>query len=1495
MKEEQTKSKIKKKRKVVKQKKSQERSQLIETSEKIQSIELSKSHTDETPSFELITEFDSDKPNEIIPILSQIPIDVTEIIVSDNTTSLAPNQPDQFHAASICQPHTLHVTQEVVPNESEQLTSFELSSTKRKSKLVLSENIPVEVCAADVIGNTGALTIASIGSSVQILPEVQPNLSIVMKEVVINENVKQFEIKPQNVSNASISCALFEVPSIVDEFVADKEDDFSPAKTKQEHAKANITPVEAIEMVKIDQNEKEVDFSHAESMASIALCKIPSNKYVEVTQTFAEYMPDKYYPEIVVATEVASTSLVEHKSYEAFEMSASEITDEYTSDKKPIGQIATAEIIKSESIKVEHTESNEDARSIHDMTLPQSVHATGSFEAHEGMQRQITDYLEAIGPVTDVLIYDTKYANIEYTDQISKITEMVNVTETEQELKENEISNLTTAQMIYSLQESFSQSQPISHEHESDSVADIRPRSSTATTQYVPYQGIQAEYTEIIDTVAKIEQLKRPQMSEANIALEHETHTEGFDIITNEREGDFIAKPIPAQIRPSVTSNMHTSVIVQSTQAIESEHIYNVLKYETHVPTIVPGDTIKVGIHEEVNTVQSLDKLFEKPVKMLQAQQVIDFLNGTIISNVVANEIIGDHVHESQSNLHCTAAAIINTRNALEINAPDVNNLDECIEEYNKLEQAAINKSYVMDSQMHKSVTIEQVEPLEETGALELKESNCTFVTKIIEGEQNETIITESVLMETASPISDMVISKSHSKAVFDEEHSINVSEMKCLDNEMPLDSHISSVEHVATVVLSENICHHIQTEVCNELLQSVDLQRMIEKSTQAEVVHSSLHEILSEEIVAYEKPKAVEIISYQTAVGKPSLEGLGLVIITEQNVQESVNALIENLPTEQRMRDFKIAHALLAPNVSETQHEINNGILDEQRPYSAAAQTVNDERKYVQGSENFPLEVLSELDRGIISAGKANINFDELSSVIGCTPIVWEIGKNVEELHRQNEVANQTPSHCLKAAQTDQNQPLYMADAFDKQSANKKYAKSKQEAHTEITSSDFMVFDSLQTEEHLLEPNRALAARKFQPSEHLITTVNIAHEQHETLASIRPTFEHNTQPSAHYLKSAVTDEVFMNEGYVDLPDADVTKQLVKSSVDAFNQIDVTESVSLTEVDTQEQRTQHGFEGVKECILLTETEPFEMEGIFDVSKPDSVVSQSNISEQHRLNEHFEPNIFENVENLLITLPLQKGKLIVIPNTSLQVHEPDNSEIIQAADGYIQPKSCQANINVSSMISVVGTSFQTNEEVSQLKPIDSKIDRVEKIGEETADQDYSRKSTFDYNTTNCIQISEVNPIDATNERTELEKNPKQAVATLQEMFSVPIKSQIDINEQLVALPSDKQIYHSARPTATVTYTEKYISETTIFESIYNTSAEETSFAKIAKTTRELENKLNSAIEENIALTETHFSTHNIQIIGIETNQLNKDVSSKKGRCLVISRTNSNEEK
>lgn len=1521
MKEEQKISKIKKKRKIIKQKIHEESEQIdiseqidtseqSETLEQIQSIDIQNAKTEET-TYENLTDLNTEQPNAIKPIISQIPSDNSEIVVLDQIANLAPDVSNQVHATPICQPHVVPVTQEIVASETEEHTPFSLQNTQN-SKLVLNENASVETFIVDIVDNAKQMEPISPAPKIQIRPDIKPNESISASEVVTNEDVSELETKPQSTLNAKVTCAPLQAPSISEDVPSEKEGTLTQPRTHAERAKLNLVPKEAIEVAKYDQNEKEGDFIPTESMVNNATCEISSSESVEVTQTFAEFMPNKYYPEIVVATEVASSNVVEHKSYETLEFNAPEKEDTYASDRKPIGQQANAELIKSDAITVEKAEITESTQSLEDLVKPRPENAFGSYTPYEGQQKQIDEYLECGGVAADALVYDTKYANVEVNEQTSNVTEIVHVNESEQEFAAGDISNITTAQTSFTLNESCNQLQPVLHESEAEFISDAKRNFSTAVGELIPYQGLQTESVETIDSVDDLKNMKKPQMTEATIDFEHRLHTESYDVVAHEKEQNFDTKSLPKQMKPNILSDELKSIQVESPNIVEKEGVFESPVLDTKHSSIVPTHSLKLSVQEEVSISLSVDRLDEKKTEQVQAHTHADLLNETLVTTVDINESVGESLAKGAPKSE-TAESIVDTKTAIEVLAPDVQDMDDILEDYIDLDRhKAIHKPLIMNDS-HKSLTVELNDAIDSLDELKTKSPGKSYAS-IATTDQNETIISESTCLENVSELSSasVVPSGASAKVTMDEDHSLNVMITKTVENEEPFDAHIPTVLKTAIVSLSEPLCH-LQTEESNQLLESSSLDEQLRNEATAKVTQSNLQEIGIEEPLVLEETKPYQQSEHEKAVSKPTVEDHRHIFITEQNLPENINILDESKTIHFKIKEIGVSHTLAAASVSETQFEYQNGALDRNHPLESTAHVINDEQKSVQSSETTAFEQASELEiKDHMPEGKANVGYTELTSIIGSGQSPWENECGLKQSQDVINIANKSATHSLKTAQVEETQSFLSTGRIDENKPTDQiHATREQEIHDEIVRMDTVAFESLNIDEFSLKTRDSTATISIEERQHLTTSINNVEEISELLKPMEMKPEHEVHSTAtHHLKSVMVEEVSTNEMSSDLSVTTAEKQMIKYTVDALNQAENSQIISCIDTVVDEKRPRNLIEGAKEGVETTAAQVFESEKHLDILKMEPATAQQQINEQHKLSERSEPIIFENVSELSQNIASEKGKVVLEPNIGVQVQQTNDNENVGTTDGYRKPSTCNANINIEGMQSAIEYEMQTIENTGEIEPqqqrdtfakptlcaekeaiiiVDVKpiTDELTQIPQEITPAKLANITQNELNK-KSLKIIDITTIDSVEKLAPDQHKNIKANLSIEKTHMLPEQTEIYPSEQIQQMKTENAKHHFASKEHTRN-TEKYISEEILMESTENiiTSTNSKNLEKTAVLSiEETQNKnktatqMQSTIQETITQLQT---TQNINIITeIENYDAILDVSTVRGK-------------
>lgn len=1456
MNEEQKISKTKKKRKIIKQNNHEElkqvniseriditeqseQSEQSEILEQIKSIDIQKIKTEEI-TFENLNELNTEQPNAFKSIISQIPSDYSEIIVFDQTANLAPDNPNQLYAISICHPHVLPVTQETFVSETEKYLSFLLQNTQN-SKLILPENTSVETFVANIVDNAKQMEPIHSTPSVQIQPAIEPNESILASEVVVNEDVSELEVKPQNVLNAKINCAALHAPIVSEDFSSEKEGALNQSRMHSGHAKLNLLPVEAIEIANYEQNEKEGDFIPAESMVNNAILNILSRESIEVTQTFSEIMPEKYYPEIMVPTEVALSNVVEHKSCVRTEINVSEKEDRYTSIINPIGQKASAELIKSDAITIDETKTNENTQLLENLVQPGLENASGSYSTYEGLQKQMDDYLESSGVLSINLIFDTKHAKSEMTEHISNIMEIVQVNESENAFLPSDKPKRTTAELSFTLNEPYNQLQPALHESEAEFIKDATRNFLIAVPELVPNQEVQTGNVETLDSVNDLKHTKIPILTEATVNFEHRQHSEGLDIVAHEKEKSFDRISLPAQIKPNVISDELKALQVENPNIIDKEGTFEFPILSTKQSVIVPTHSLPLSVQEEVTIALSVDKLEEKKSEQVQAHSNTDLLNETLVSLVDVNESVSDSIIINSSKLG-TAKEIIDTKTAIEVFAPDVQDLDDILEDYVDLDrQKTIQKSLKINDS-HMPLIVELNEVIDTFDELHTKPPG-KLIADIAVIDQNEIVVSVSTCLENVSELSiaDGVPPGANAKVTMNEDHSLNIMVTKTIENELPLDVYNPGIQKNASVTISDALCH-LYTEESNALIEPLSLKPKLPNKTTAKITHSNLQEISIEEPFVLEEIKPFKVIVHDERISKPDVEDHHHIIVIEQQFQDNVNKLNEHQTVNFRIDNIDISHALTTAEIFETHSEYSNGTMVNDSPLEFVPHITNDEQRSMQSLEIMTFEQAPELlNKNDLLESKATIGYTELTSIISSDQSTWENESNLKESQNANSIANTSATHLLKTAQVEETQLFFSNGQINENKLIDQFSAIKQ-LHTfdEIFETDTVAFESLNSDVFTLKTNEGVATTVIEESQHLYTSMSKTEEISETLAQLEMKSEQKIRSiPTDLLKSIVVQEVSTNDILNDLPFNTSDKQLAKFTAEVLNQTDGSEVVSCIDTVIEHYRPHHLIERTTESIETISAQIFELEETLNISKTKPVSAQLQIIDQHNVLGKSEANIYESISEMPNSVIIEKGNMVVMPNTEVQVQQTNDSESVGTTDDYKQPAKCTANINIDGKQTAVGYAIELVENSTEIKiqedasafanPAMCSQNEAVLIEDTQAIKDELLQMSPEINTNKLanislyegneksLQITDITGIDSLEKIPPDQRTHNTAILSLEKTHVLPEQIEIYSSEQTAQMDTKNIKHHFATSMDQTFSTAKYISETFLIES------------------------------------------------------------------------------
>lgn len=375
----------------------------------------------------------------------------------------------------------------------------------------------------------------------------------------------------------------------------------------------------------------------------------PLNEQLTISELHSEIQPEKYYPEIIVPTEVAEQLIVpSNNAVATFEVEASEKEGKYNPLQSPLEYTADISIIPEKSIQVTESDIQEKETKIPEEKRPEKYFAVSDIISQPSIivnsinQQESEEAFTTYSPESHTAILTLNNANKVCTSSI------IEMNEAESDLKMPVIPEIKYIKSTILGLEVPDITEVITNETEScftsQSVLELLPDTSfteshscivteATTSDFITKLTTNLNYT-LDEAIQNIEEVEAKQISQVII---HDSN-----VPLNE-----ISKP--TSVKPETSFAPIQSITVE--QAIVAEQEQSLIlnaNPELHKSITVPTHTLQVIVVDEItasNCVQNLEETFKDNIQPTTKKANVSFVDD---QSVVVKEI---SAFESESNL----------------------------------------------------------------------------------------------------------------------------------------------------------------------------------------------------------------------------------------------------------------------------------------------------------------------------------------------------------------------------------------------------------------------------------------------------------------------------------------------------------------------------------------------------------------------------------------------------------------------------------------------------------------------------------------------------------------------------------------------------------------------------------------------------------------------------------------------------------------------------
>ncbi|KAG8038194.1 hypothetical protein G9C98_006520 [Cotesia typhae] len=567
--------------------------------------------------FEEAEDFETIRDRAVPSVPVNTSVQSHEIVPLRRTAEQAPGKPESETARVTLDTVNALVEQYVPVQESEDKIS-KIKPDEKKALVSIAPVEPYSTTEITVQGSHGEFKGIFKPTTFEATPGVvtKPKESLQVTETLASDaKITGLDLKQAlTIQKADVALTLQEATTVsettVNQGEVPSQDFVAPAAVTAEDI---MLPNISLSVYEVNEAVTEDKLEQSKTISAKPRVNISAVEPLTVEEVQTEDKPGKYYPELIVPTEMATTTVVAQKLFITEEMHAPEKEGEYVPGRLPIGQKAQVGVSEGGEAPMIGEQPIQEMEGVF---VPGKKVDTVEAETNVNVLESFTvSTVETQHQEVNLVVEETKKAVADFNvvETSSVFTTETVTSEKEVEYKPEERPTVKTADSSILPLEIGSVSSTIVQESEGVYNEQVKPTSAIAETSLRPEEHVMVSQVETADLPSKFsEDLKyvtesgtvSVQLTEAKVVQETFTHD-------REEKFDYSAKP-EEKIVDLIYDSVKGIEVFQTTSVDKEGHLEIYEMPESHRGKVVPTHSIMSLQIEETqpeDNVQKLDKL----------------------------------------------------------------------------------------------------------------------------------------------------------------------------------------------------------------------------------------------------------------------------------------------------------------------------------------------------------------------------------------------------------------------------------------------------------------------------------------------------------------------------------------------------------------------------------------------------------------------------------------------------------------------------------------------------------------------------------------------------------------------------------------------------------------------------------------------------------------------------------------------------------------------
>lgn len=622
---------------------------------------------------------------------------------------------------------------------------------------------------------------------------IVPSESLITTETLANMSTSDFKKEEKQAENAKTSMILKDALNVSEEIISMDESPLHESPTKKSNATIAFSPLVGLNVLEINEEMKESDVGTL-NVEKSATSKLNFNllESIQVGEVFVEDKSGKYYPELIVPTEMARKDVLVSNQVVTEVHDVQEQEGILSALKLPPAQEASVDIASKDSLVISIEELHEKEGEFPAKEMPAQVSVSKDIMLHTGLHNTVTtSHIKESEFLADTIVL--KNASVGISELQHTFESETNVHDSETSLEETRSIPGSHADIAISTLDKNVVHEVNVHESEKDLVLRDDKLTAKADFDFKAFEPLITSETLEMTATDDIKSSEKPlEDSAIETVITSSAKIVSYPLIHDKESTEEYRSMKPEVVLSSLIPNLPLTVSETESSECENKLTLNKIPETVHAQS-ASSHPLKTPLSEEVNTSDQIDFIAEQPNLSENASETRDLQKEiTVLQTNVEDQL---SLLQENKISQSAAQAVFIGKESLNITEV-VTSLNEQSLDADKPKPSTFAKVDI-DSD-HKLAVVSEVNSRDTLSSLDTltpnyEEAQITANNLIsLQISQNETLDSQSVLQNDIQPDLKFINAE-----IVPTEESLKVTEI--LQHEKESDYNITTVPQTFT------------------------------------------------------------------------------------------------------------------------------------------------------------------------------------------------------------------------------------------------------------------------------------------------------------------------------------------------------------------------------------------------------------------------------------------------------------------------------------------------------------------------------------------------------------------------------------------------------------------------------------------------------------------------------------------------------------------------